>query len=565
MKLLSGASKAAGTIHQESPGFSTVEGKGTANASWRFDVLVFLVALAVLAAAMVFLHALDSGLTGSDEGSHFLNGYLIWSYLTEALGQNPLTYATDFYIHYPKISIGHWPPLYYVFLSIFFFFVPHAPFPFMIINLVVGALPVLLVARVVRRLVGWPWAMLAGIIYVLIPVTLNNTMRLMLDQALAGLCLLGALAWSAYATRPSLRRGMAYAAVAAASILVKGNGWVLAVFPIFHIALTGQWRLLINWRTYAAGAAAILVVGGWTVVTYKISSAGFKYAWGLDYFLMAVPTFLSAIYKNIGQFGAIAALVGIVGSVASKEPPELREAGRTCLAMVLATILFHSVVPVDLDPRYMSSAIPPLVIFMVLGVWMITRRLQGVAARQWVVLPLALTLFAIPGALFLRDRPARYDMRMDLVAAQITAHPGGMVVVIDGHGGTEGAFVAEVALRDRARQIYVVRSSQLLAQSDFMGKRYALRVNTPEAVLGLLDDISCSAVVVAEGPGIVPHFPHSDLLLSALRHPSSPFRLAQTYEHYRENGRTYLYFRVNPMAPRRDAVKRVSFPEKLPL
>ena len=226
--------------------------------SWNYDVGIFIVALVVLAGAMISLHALNSGLSGSDEGSHFLNGYLIWSYLTEAIGQNPLTYATDFYIHYPKISIGHWPPLYYVFLASFFFVLPHAPFPFMIVNLVVGALPALLVARVVRQVLGLPWAVLAAITYVLIPITLNNTVRLMLDQALAGLCLLAALLWSAYAKEPTLRRGLAYAAITAVAILVKGNGWVLGVFPFFHIALTGRWQVFFNWRTYVAGALALI-------------------------------------------------------------------------------------------------------------------------------------------------------------------------------------------------------------------------------------------------------------------------------------------------------------------
>jgi len=532
--------------------------------SWYLDAIVFLVALSILAAAMIFLHALNSGLSGSDEGSHFLNGYLIWAYVTEAFGQNPLTYATDFYIHYPKLSIGHWPPLYYVFLSGFFFVVPHAPLPFMLVNLVVGALPVLLISRVVRRVADWPWVVLAGITYVLIPISLNNTSRLMLDQALAGLCLLAALVWSDYAKRPTLWRGMAYAAVTAAAILVKGNGWVLAIFPIFHIALTGRPQVLLNWRTYAAGAAAILVVGAWTVVTYKISSDGFNYSWGLDYFLLALPTFLSAIYSNLGLVGSIAALIGIAVSFAPGVGPELREVGRTGLAMVLATILFHSFVPVDLDPRYMSSAIPYLVIFMTIGVWTITQRLSSMTAHWWLVTPLAVALFAIPGVLYLRDRSARFDLRMDLVAAEITTNPTGLVVVVDGHSGTEGSLAAEVALRDTTRKNYVVRSSQLLAKSDFMGNKYALRVNTPAAVLGLLDDVTCSAVAVAEGPGIVPRFPHSDLLLSALRDPASPFRLARTYEHKGQNGRTFLYLRSIPMPPQRDAVKRVSFPEKAP-
>lgn len=531
---------------------------------WFYDIGVFLIALLLLSAAMLFLHALTSGLSGSDEASHFLNAYLIWSYASEALGHNPLSYATDFYIHYPKISIGHWPPLYYVFLSAFFSLLPHAPLPFLIVNLVVGALPVVLIARVVRKAIGFPWALLAGVVYVLIPMSINNTMRLMLDQALAGICLLAALLWSAYSKNPTLRLGLAYAVVAAAAILIKGNGWVLGMFPLLHLALTGRWRLLSNWRTYVAGTVTLLAAGLWTALTYKISSAGFNFAWGIDYFLLAAPMFLSALYTNLGPIGSFAALIGVIGSIGFKVRPELRELGLTGLSMVLATVVFHSLVPVDLDARYMSSAIPFLAIFVAIGLWAIAQRWQFTATRPWMVFPLALVVFSIPGMLFLSDRSPRFDMRMDLVAAQITGQPGGMVMVIDGNSGAEGSFAAEVALRDTGRQSYVVRSSQLLAKSDFMGKKYALTVDTPEAVLGLLDDVSCNAVVVAEGPFIDPRFPHSDLLLAALRHQSSPFRLSQSYPHFRHDGRTQVYLRENPIAPNRDAVKRVNFPEKAP-
>lgn len=532
--------------------------------SWKPDLLVFLLALVVLGMAMASLDALTSGLSGSDEGSHFLNGYLIWSYLTESFGKNPLAYATDFYVHYPKISIGHWPPLYYVFLSAFFFVLPHAVFPFLVVNLLVGALPALLVSRVVRPLCGGAWAAAAAVAYVLMPVTVNNTSRLMLDQAVAGLCLLGALVWSAYAARPSLWRGLAYAAVAAAAILVKGNGWILAVFPLFHIALTGRWRLLANWRTYAAAAAAIVVVGAWTVVTYKISSDGFNYAWGFKFFSLALPTFLLAIYKNLGLVGTAAAVAGIAACLTAPPGHPLREPGKTGLALVLATLIFQSIVPVDLDERYVSPALPSLAAFMAIGAWAALRRWPALAQRSRPVLLLLLVVFSLPGLLHLQHRPKRYDLRMDLVATQIEKLSAAAVVVVDGHAGAEGALASEVALRDTQRQDYVVRSSQLLAKSDFMGTRYALKVGTPEEVLGLLNDLGCGVVVVTEGENIVPRFPHSDQLMTALQLSASPFRLAETYEHRGEKGQTKLFVRDGAPVPRLDAVKRVNFPEKAP-
>ena len=530
---------------------------------WAADALVCGVALALLAAVLLHLHAFDSGLTGSDEASHFLNSYLIWSYLTQALGHNPLTYATDFYVHYPKISIGHWPPLYYVFLSVFFFVLPHTPWPFLLVNLVVGVLPVWLIARVVRQTAGWPWALLAGCAFVLMPMSINNTTRLMLDQVLGGLCLLAALLWSRYTTQPSLQRGLAFAAVTAAAILVKGNGWVLALFPFIHIALTKRWSVLTNWRSYAAAAAVLAVVGAWTLVTYKISSDGFNYAWGWAYFSKSMPLFLQALYVNLGPVGTLAALVGTVGSVLATQNPVLREAGRTALALVLATVLFHALVPVDIDPRYMSSAMPSLTILMALGAWMLAQRLSRTLARQWWLPSIVLVLFAVPGALFLRDRMPRYDLRMDQVATVIAAQPGS-VVVVDGHSGTEGSLAVEVALRDPARQDYVVRSSQLLTDSDFMGKSYALRVASPQAVLDMLDAIGSNIVVVAQGTEITPRFPHSDLLLAAMRLPTSQFKLVHTYPHLRAEGQTDVYLRSLPIRSQPEAVKRVSFAKKLP-
>lgn len=533
--------------------------------SWYPDLAVFGIATAILAAAMIVLRGLDSGLTGSDEGSHFLNAYLIWSYVTTAFGQNPMQYATDFYVHYPKISIGHWPPLYYAFLSLFFFILPHATFPFMLVNLLIGALPALLVARITRQVLGMPWALLAAIAYVCMPVTINNTLRLMLDQALVGLCVLAAMQWSGYTQQPTLRRGLTYAALTSAAILVKGNGWLLGVFPFFHIALTGRWQILLNWRTYVSGFAALAIVGAWTVVTYKISSDGFNYAWGMDYFVLALSAFLPAIYANIGPIGTIAALVGVVVSVSGRADPALKEAGRTGLAMVLATVIFHAIVPVDLDQRYMSSAMPYLAIFISMGAAAAVRRWQWAFARPWLVATVLIFVFCAPGWFFLVDRAPRFDLRMDLVAEQIISQAPGTVTIVDGHAGTEGAFAAELALRDKLLQCYVVRSSQLLAKSDFMGKRYALITESPQAVLDLLDQVSASAVVVAEGPLIEPHFAHSDLLLSALKQPNSQFRLAQTYQHYRHDGRTYLYLRDTPIRLDREAVKRVNFPEKAPL
>jgi hypothetical protein len=159
-------------------------------------------------------------------------------------------------------------------------------------------------------------------------------------------------------------------------------------------------------------------------------------------------------------------------------------------------------------------------------------------------------------------RPPRYDLHMDSVAGQLLSAQPASVIVVDGDAGTEGALTAEVALRDHQRQSYVIRSSQLLAKSDFMGRRYALRYGTPQAVLQALDESSCSAIVITDGPAIAPRFEHSAQLLQALALPESPFRQVQRYAHARHAGHTTVYLRNPALPPDAAAVKRVNYPEK---
>ncbi|MDR1708952.1 MAG: hypothetical protein LBS70_04445, partial [Candidatus Accumulibacter sp.] len=412
------------------------------------DLAAYLIALAALAACVLFLHGVDSGLSGSDESSHFLNGYLIWAYLTEAAGANPLAYATDFYIHYPKISIGHWPPLYYVFLSALFFALPHAPAAFQCANLAVSALPAWLVARETRRAAGFPWAVTAAVACVTIPICVEDSTYLMLDQPLAAICFAAALIWSAYSRKPSLRLGLAFGSAAAIAILVKGNGWALALLPPFHAALAGRWRVLFDWRSFASAALVLVFVGAWTALTYRITSDGFQHAWGWAYFSQALPSFLGHTYANLGPVNALLALIGIGASLRS-EDDGTRELGRSCLALILATLIFHSIVPVALDMRYISSALPPLAVFIALGLHALARRfaspLTAGAAWKWAIA--GLIVVSAPGALFLRERPARYNMHMDAAAETLLHEYPKLVAVVDGSPGAEGAFASEVALR----------------------------------------------------------------------------------------------------------------------
>ena len=49
----------------------------------------------------------------SDEPSHYINGLMVRDYFFAGFPVGPMKYAVAYYLQYPKVSIGHWPPFYY--------------------------------------------------------------------------------------------------------------------------------------------------------------------------------------------------------------------------------------------------------------------------------------------------------------------------------------------------------------------------------------------------------------------------------------------------------------------
>jgi hypothetical protein len=48
-----------------------------------------------------------------DEPSQVVSSLLVYDYLVDGFPKQPLRFAEDYYVHYPEVAIGHWPPMFY--------------------------------------------------------------------------------------------------------------------------------------------------------------------------------------------------------------------------------------------------------------------------------------------------------------------------------------------------------------------------------------------------------------------------------------------------------------------
>ncbi len=275
----------------------------------RFFALPVLAALVLGLAALLLAWAtrgLSPSLIGPDEGGHYVNALFLGDWIRAGFPA-PMAFAQDYYAHFPRLTIGHWPPGWYMLEAPIFALLRPSPLGALAIGAFVAGLPggaiVWAFERVRRPMLG----VALGLFYVLLPLVVDGGRHLLLDQPVALVVALAAIAWARASDKPSWPRFLLFAAFAAAAALVKGNGALVALVPAIDIALTVRWRLLRLPALWASALLTLAVVAPWYWLSFKISAGGFNYAPGLDYAGLAFSANALAIFVNLGAGGLLLA------------------------------------------------------------------------------------------------------------------------------------------------------------------------------------------------------------------------------------------------------------------
>lgn len=522
----------------------------------------------LISVALTFVSkAIWSGFSDPDESAHFLNAYFISDYVRHGLGTNPLAFAQDFYIHYPKLSIGHWPPAYYATIGLLFLLLPANPSTAMVISVVVSSLPALFTALLTNRYVGFSAAIAASVWYITLPTVVHENMFFHIDQALTVAILAAASAWTVFSQRPSIALASATGALISFAVLVKGNGLSLLIFVPLHVLLSGRLYMARNWRTYLIAIFTALAIGPWYAVTAGITAEGANYQAGPVYAFLALSSNLAVIRENVGVVGIGLAIVGGAGAfLRRRSDPTLWDWGAACIAIIGSTLLLHSLLPIALAGRYMAPIFPALLFLSVLGLSILgsTHLAQFDFKIRWIIVGLLALLLAAPNVSAIANLRPKPDFRttdaVDVLELPLAPNMPS-ILLVDGDSGDEGAVVALVALKDRYRQHYIVRASQLLSSSDFMGRKYRLKVNSPGEALNALPRLGVSTVIMVQRDN-EPAFPHSSLLYEGLMDRSSGYRLVKALPAQDAYGTTYVFAAEHPSTPDLRLLQELNFPLK---
>jgi len=183
-------------------------------------------------------------------------------------------------------------------------------------------------------------------------------------------------------------------------------------------------------------------------------------------------------------------------------------------AAALSVFLFESVISASLEPRFLILAVSVLVPFLFAGVeW-----LSGIAGsgrwstqvRSCVIL--AVSVLAFAGQTFaIPQKPHRgfSEAASFLVSLPAARHAAILVSSeIDG----EGLLISELSMREPWQDGFVLRSSKVLSESDWMGRGYTARFSSKEDLQQYLERVPVDFVVVDQATGPMPLMHHRLLI-----------------------------------------------------
>ncbi len=465
-----------------------------------------------------------------DEAAHYVTGLMVHDYLWSGDWLQPRVFAEEYYIHYPKVALGHWPPFFYLLQTAWMSVFPNGRISLVLFMAVLTASLAMAVYREGRFRYGW-WAGLGlGVLLLLLPPVQHGSVALMADVLMALLCLQATRAFGRFLDYNRWQDACAFGLWSSLAILTKGTGLALALVPLFALVLSRRFHLLLRWQFWLPAVLVATCCAPWYYVTLGMVQQGwFESQLSWEYSLNAVSYYMKGA---VGSLGAGLFALAALGLFTSLIRPAWRgeATGRWSSfgAWLLGYFLFQCVVPCGVEERFLLPVLPVLVIAGAAGADQAVRFLTARMARprRWLVCPVLVSVFFFA---FVDPLPKALAVSGYSQVAREVLRDGderSLVFLVSSDSSGEGMFISEIAQRDRRHAHVVLRTSKVLSSSHWVGKDYALRFPTVEECAAYLDQLSVDFIILEMTVPPQMQLPDQRQLLAYLESASPHYNLA---------------------------------------
>ena len=438
----------------------------------------------------------------TDEPNHFVTGLMIRDYVTQGFPANPVAFAKAYYLHYPKVSFGSWPPLFHIFLGGWMVPFPATRGSALLFEDALTAALAVAAGLIARRSLPLPSAVAVGATVWISPVTQALDGFIQADTQYALLSLVCTYAFVAYLDKPNRRRALWFGLALFGSVMTKNNAMFLAISLPLTVLLTRSLSVLRRWDIWMATMPAVLAFGVWQYLTLPFVENNMK---GVT--AESIPGIAFFYYvRQLATLAWIGLLPLVIWAVYRHVYLPLIRHGRVSyldaalFGLLVGPCLFHSMLPHDVNQRYLLPSLPPLLIFAMRGLLEMLSIPVIVRIPQAARLLLAAAVVVLPAAA--SPVPVALPFEYDMVASRlIGAYPKEIApaFLISASFDGEALFVGEMALHERRLGHWVLRASKLLRHKvGVLNRQTALTTAAPAEVLQRFRDLPVSLMVIAE-------------------------------------------------------------------
>jgi hypothetical protein len=476
-----------------------------------------------------------------DESAHFVTGLMVRDYLAIRSPASPLRFAEMYYLHYPAVAFGHWPPLFHFLEAAWTLVFPASRSSILVLLSSLTAVGATALHRAASRL-SPAAACFAGLFFLVLPLVRQQTGSVMTEGPAACFAILAMLALARFLETGATRHAAAAGLLLAAAILTRPTAWALGIAVPLAFLFSGNLLRFASFPAALLASLALIPTIPVYAVTLRMQRAGLEHR-HIDWqrISSALRSYAAEVPATLGIAGTLATLAGIAFVLWPHNKLRARPLWSVLFATLIGVGLFNSAVPTVADTRKLFLLLPVFVLFAAATVHFFARS----PAQQWMLA--AMVLGASLAVFPIRYSPAAglHDVARILQSAFDSDHPAALIASTE--PGVEPALIAEtLALEPVRPSHFVVRASKLLASSGWNGADYFSRCHSPQEVQEALDAVPIN--LVAFHDDFSAPLPHLGLLREALH--AGPWRLtyaAAAVSAASRSGRVEIYRRIPPL------------------
>lgn len=469
----------------------------------RIGLAAFGLCLAAVLFGQFANDAYNGELAGAyDEPAHYVTTLLVRQFALDPF-QSPMAFAENYYLHYPKIGLGHWPPMLYVVLAAWSIPFGSSQASMLVCMAVIAAGAGALLFSLLRETGGAALAAGVTLLWLLQPFAQYAAAMVMSEALLILLTAAAVGAFGMFLRHESWRWAAVFGLTAAAAILTKGTAVSLALVPPLAVLLSGRFRLLRNWRFWLPAVIVVVLAGPWYALadSFIPSAHGTTVTRAVSLARVDTPAERATTYFTVGGSWISSAVAGgwlavLAGTLLRRLDPARWAAP---LAFVAAACATHFALPESQSPRHLAYALPvALAVFGGALGWL--SRLPGAAGKalSWGLLLAVLTGFG--SERFTVYQKPTTGMREAWQALDQAGVEDDAVILVNADSREEGAFIAEAAEARPVPGPIVLRASKMFASSSWGGWSYRLRMDSADEIAVYLRRTGVERVVLGGPP-----------------------------------------------------------------